>query len=235
MKFFFGSPMPFSQAYAPQIFNKTVAFRRVSIVVWPRSFTKQPIVPIQIIFCTKEKVVKSVLSVCFFGLILSGMAASQVSLPEDTQVQLLVKGLTYNSKLKGANLLVLSRSENNTNRANASSLFSGKSVKSNSVQVFDGAYSGRDNLLAILDALGAHLVYLCDDLTDEQTAEISKICGQKGVLTMSGVPMFVERGLVSMSVLADEGKPKIILGMGRLKSEGHSFSPQFLKLCKIVE
>ena len=165
----------------------------------------------------------------------SVLAQGVLEIPEDAQVQLLIKGLSYNSKLKGANLLILSRSDNNSNRAKASTEFSGKSIKSNSCQVFDGAYTGRDNFLAVVEALGANLVYLCDDLTPAQCKEISTICASKGILTMSGVPALVQAGDVSMSVMADAGKPKIILSMNRVKTEGQAFSPQFLKLCKIVE
>lgn len=167
--------------------------------------------------------------------ILSLFAQYQIDATESVHVPVLIKSLSYDSKLKGGNLLILSRTDENGNRNKASSLFSGKTIKSNTLQAFDGTYSGKAALASILDNLGVHLIYICDDLTAAQVSEISALCNAKSILSISGVTDHVTTGLVSLSVSNEGGKTKTFLNKTKMRAEGHAFSAQFLQLCKIVE
>lgn len=62
----------------------------------------------------------------------------------------------------------------------------------------------------------------------------SALCAQNQVLTISGVPSFAEDGHVAIGVDLRDGRPEIVVHMARLKSEGHEFSSELLRLSRII-
>ena len=57
----------------------------------------------------------------------------------------------------------------------------------------------------------------------------------KKVLSITGVTSYVESGKVSVGIGTEGGKPKIIVNISQLKSEGHELSVDLLKLAKIIQ
>jgi hypothetical protein len=57
----------------------------------------------------------------------------------------------------------------------------------------------------------------------------------KSILTITGVPSYVEGGISIGLGLKSNSKPEILVNMGSIKSEKHDISSQLLKLAKIVK
>jgi hypothetical protein len=73
-------------------------------------------------------------------------------------------------------------------------------------------------------------------LFPEADLEVAKqVCGESGVLTISGDPSLVEQGHVSVAIGENGGKAEIIVNLPRLKEEGHELSAQLLKLARIIQ
>jgi len=56
-----------------------------------------------------------------------------------------------------------------------------------------------------------------------------------GILSVSGVPSNAEKGLVSIALDVEGGKPKIVVNLAQLKAEGHELSADLLKLAKVIQ
>lgn len=75
------------------------------------------------------------------------------------------------------------------------------------------------------------VVYL---MPGADTAQVAQFCAANKLLTISGVPSFAERGQVSISIGEQNQRPRIIVNMQRLKSEGHQVSADVLKLAQVI-
>lgn len=53
-------------------------------------------------------------------------------------------------------------------------------------------------------------------------------------LSISGVPGYVEKGLVSVGLGLENGKPKILVNLKQLKAEGHELSAYLLKIANVI-
>ncbi len=72
-------------------------------------------------------------------------------------------------------------------------------------------------------------------MADVETEPVKKLCTEKSVLSISGLPKLVESGEVSVSIGEQAGKPKIMVNLNQLKAEGHELSAELLKLAKIIK
>ena len=59
--------------------------------------------------------------------------------------------------------------------------------------------------------------------------------GAKGILSISGDASYAESGKVAIGLGIEGGKPQIIIHMGQLKAEKHEFSPELLKIAKVIQ
>jgi hypothetical protein len=75
-------------------------------------------------------------------------------------------------------------------------------------------------------------VYL---LPDVNTAQVEPFCTSGGILSISGVPSFADRGDVSVSIGEQNNRPQIIINLNRLRSEGHELSAELLKLARVIQ
>lgn len=66
-------------------------------------------------------------------------------------------------------------------------------------------------------------------------AFIGDLTEQRRIVSITGVPSFVENGKASIGVVALDGKPKLMVNLWRLKSEGQKISASLLKLAKIID
>jgi hypothetical protein len=55
------------------------------------------------------------------------------------------------------------------------------------------------------------------------------------IITITGTPSYVENGKAAIGVVAIDGKPKLMVNLVRLKSEGQKISAELLKLAKIID
>jgi hypothetical protein len=59
---------------------------------------------------------------------------------------------------------------------------------------------------------------------------------ERAVLSISGVPALAQRGNVSIALgTRGDGKPEIIVHLGRLKTEKHDISAELLKVARIIQ
>jgi len=62
-----------------------------------------------------------------------------------------------------------------------------------------------------------------------------QFCANSGVLSLSGVASFVEKGQVSIGLGVEGGKPKILIHTGQLKAEGHDIASDILNMAKLIQ
>lgn len=173
------------------------------------------------------------------GLILSILnvipAQNPMDVDEATHVDIILKSLSYDSKISGGTVLVISRSGNSTNSNKVATALSGKSIKKVPVELFQLEFVSMSSLDPIVNGqIKVDLVYLCNDLTNVQLAQLNQFCTKNKIVSATGVPKFVEDGYACLSVVKDEGKVKPLVHLEKLKSLDHAFSSSYLKLCKIL-
>jgi hypothetical protein len=64
---------------------------------------------------------------------------------------------------------------------------------------------------------------------------IKNLCQKNGILSITGIPSMVESGEASVGLSVIENKPKIIVHLKQLKSEGHELSANLLQLAKVIQ
>jgi hypothetical protein len=149
----------------------------------------------------------------------------------DIQSAILVKSLSYNKSLSASvNIAALfnpssgkSQSTKNSFVTNINSLKSG-SDKQISVSAVDS--------ISDLKGKNFDIVYISDDVS--VIGDVQKLAQSKKFLTWSSNPSHVKDGLASISVMSKSNKPKIIVNLDTLKSEGQSLSSNMLKLCEVI-
>jgi hypothetical protein len=173
------------------------------------------------------------------GFFLSFLALFPVQNPLDvdeaTHVDMILKSLSYDPKITGATVLVISKSGSNANSNKVASALSGKSIKKVPVELFQLEFVGMSSLKPIVDGnIKVDLVYLCNDLTSGQLAQLNEFCTKNKIVSATGVARFVEDGYACLSAVREDGKVKPLLHLDKLKGLDHNFSASYLKLCKII-
>jgi hypothetical protein len=77
---------------------------------------------------------------------------------------------------------------------------------------------------------GTAVVYLMPGASSTKTQTAAK-----KILSISGSAPLVENGTVAIGIGTEGGKPKILIHIGQLKSEGHEISSDLLQLAKIIQ
>jgi hypothetical protein len=173
------------------------------------------------------------------GLLISLLPMLPIQNPMDVDetahVEVILKSLSYDSKITGGTVLVISRSENSVNSTKVASVLSGKSIKKVPVELFQLEFVNMSSLDPIINGnIKVDLVYLCNDLTSVQLAQLNQFCTKNKIVSATGVPRFVEDGYACLSVVKEDGKVKPLVHLDKLKSMDHNFSATYLKLCKII-
>ncbi len=60
------------------------------------------------------------------------------------------------------------------------------------------------------------------------------LCVGNQILSISGVPSFVENGQVSVGLTVEGGKPKILIHRAQLKAEGHELAKEIMSMAKVI-
>ncbi len=164
------------------------------------------------------------------------MAQENIDVDVKTHVDMIIKSLSYDSKLSGGTILVLSRNSENDNGARAVDNLSGKNIKNRPVEIFQTAYTGKSSFDPLIAGnIKINVIYLCDDLLASQLKEIGEFCYTHKIITATGVPAFVEKGYACFFVMLENNKPKLVVNLNKMKDEGHQFSASYLKMAKIVQ
>lgn len=170
----------------------------------------------------------------FLGLSLlvsTNIAYAENGVNVDIQSAILVKSLSYNKSLSGSvSIAALFNPSSGKSQTNKNSFLSninslkGSSDKQISVSAVDS--------ISDLKSKSFDIVYIADDVSS--VAEIQKLAQSKKFLTWSSNPSHVKEGIASISVMSKSNKPKIIVNLETMKSEGQSLSSNMLKLCEVV-
>jgi hypothetical protein len=164
------------------------------------------------------------------------VAQENIDVDVKTHIDMIIKSLGYDFKCSGGTVLVIFRNQENENGAKAVDNLSGKSIKNNTVEIFQTAYVGKSSLDPLIAAnIKINIIYLCDDLLANQLKEISAFCIQNKIITATGVSNFVEKGYACLSVTLENDKPKLVVNLNTMREEGHQFSASYLKMAKIIQ
>ena len=79
-------------------------------------------------------------------------------------------------------------------------------------------------------AAGASVAYLCPGVKVDKA-----LFSTNSILSITGVPSFVENGDVAIGIDLQGNKPKILVNLKQMKSENHKISANLLKLAKIIK
>lgn len=72
-------------------------------------------------------------------------------------------------------------------------------------------------------------------VTKDKLESIANIARNNSILTITGVPEYVENGTLTISLgLKKNNKPEIIVNLNSMRAEKHELSSQLLKLSKII-
>ena len=152
---------------------------------------------------------------CISGIMANKVHSQDMPVPVNLQAVLFKKILLYDETLGTTNnLIVLSDSENGDKVVEA---FNAAGIP---------AKSATNNNIPI----DARVIYVMPG-----TPSPAKICEDNKILSISGNPKYAENGQVSIALGIENGKPKIIVNLAKLKKEGHVLSPDLLYLSKLIK
>lgn len=160
---------------------------------------------------------------CLILALVQGPRLYSASVPLKLQVALFLKIFNYDKSLvkqKKIKILVVGPDPAQNQRAVAAWRDAGLAVgSSNSADLAKNVNK-------------AHVVYV---MPGSDSKEIEKQCIKHGVLTISGVVGFAEKGVSSVAIgLQKNGRPQIVVHLGRATKEGHKFSSNLLALAKVI-
>ncbi len=64
---------------------------------------------------------------------------------------------------------------------------------------------------------------------------IQKICDERKILTMTGIPAMVETGKVAVGIGAEGGKPKVYVNMALMKTQKQDLTADLLRVAKVIQ
>jgi hypothetical protein len=179
--------------------------------------------------------------ICWMGLSL--ISAQNMAVPVHVQYELLMKVLSYDRAIQareGAELRVgvlyqskvrasLQAQEEFVAAGHARPVLIG--TKKVSFVPLDQSELG--DLGAIIDRKWIDILYVAP-LRVTGIAAITSLSRASRVLTLTGVPAFVEHGL-AVGISVKGKRPQIVINLAAAKAEGADFTSQLLKVAKIIE
>lgn len=160
-----------------------------------------------------------------FGAPVSSALADSMLVPAKTQAAILTKMLAYDKALQskpGVKFLLIGSERDPGLAEELVGAFKALGVIVIATKTDELAGKANDSTI----------VYM---MTGIASTVVKRLCAERRVLSVSGYPGLAENGDVSVAIgLRPDGKPQIVVHLGRLEAEGHQFSPDLLKLAKIV-
>jgi hypothetical protein len=162
--------------------------------------------------------------VLLFGswLSLAGIA-EEMPVPPEMQASLFKKIFAYDKKLSTLGeykIIVVYADASASSKDELIKAFQGIGISARALKA-DQLIGNLGDTSAIYIAAGA--------------VSASSICQKSQILSITGIPSLVESGNVAIGLGIAEGKPKILVHLGKLKAEGHEVSSKLLQLAKVIE
>lgn len=169
-------------------------------------------------------------------------AAGRVTVPEGLQAKLIAKVAAFDRNMAAraggtVRILVLQRNSDPESVRGSTrlrrSLGQLSSIASMPVSVSSSEYQGATDLAQKVRNQGISIVYLTPGLEGGLYEIASALQGQS-VISASSVPDHVTDGSV-LSFDLEEGRPRILVHLGRARAQRVDFKASFLKLARIVD
>jgi hypothetical protein len=173
--------------------------------------------PKNIIFFAKGLVLVCIILGCSFSSF-----SQNISVPENIQAALLTKVLKYNPQISKHNKIKILVVYNNNSLLDKDEFIKGLG---SSMDVKAILPTELNNNIS-----NSHVVYFMSGIHG-----FSKICGDNGVLSVTGTTKFVEQGEISLGFGVENNKPQILVNLTSLDMEGQSFSSDILRIGKIFK
>lgn len=175
-----------------------------------------------------KKILKISLIPLISSIVCVNAFAESMVVPSKIQAALFLKILSYDRKIKSnIKIGIINGGSKNDIEQSFESL-QGQKISGYSFSVTTLSLSD----LSSLKSKDVDILYV----TPENKANINTIVKSSrsnGVLTITGVPEYVEQG-VSVGIGVKSGKPEILVNLSSSKAEDRDLSAQLLKLCSIV-
>ena len=179
-----------------------------------------------------------------FSLVISSTArAQEMPLPVETQLNVLLKTLTFDRNLKerqGERLtigIVYHGLFNKSLQAKDELIEAFKTVRIEEIFEHTLHIVTVDlHLIGLEEAVASQdvdILYITP-LDSSQIRKISKLSRSMGVITLSGVPQYSEQG-IAVTVGKKGEAAQIIINLDAARAAGANFSSQLLKMAKIVD
>jgi len=170
-------------------------------------------------------------------------AKEKMPVPPRVQIPILLKVLTYDrnfEKKVGDTLVIgiLYDSQDDDSEkikekvSDVLDSLSGKTVKDVPFTYVDLDYNSKKSQKNSIESKKVDVLYLAPGGIGHLKS-IVQISQEYKILTITGVPDYVKRG-ISVGIGLKDKKPEIWINLGSTKAEGSDFTANLLKLCKVI-
>jgi hypothetical protein len=168
---------------------------------------------------------------------------AQESLPEELQVPLFLKILTYDRSLGGKvqdtiHIGALYFPDHERSKKNKDAII--ENLKQNKDKTINGVpfyfmeieFSTKKKLDDVAKERRINVLYVTSDGSN-MIKDIPQITQAEKILTITGRVDYVNQG-ISVGLGVKEEKPQIVINLPSVRAEGSDFSANLLKLCKVI-
>lgn len=149
----------------------------------------------------------------------SASAQQDMPVPVKLHVAMLCKTFGYNKSLKGSPKVLVVYND-------ASASVKDEAMKSFMALGFPASAVKQDQLSK--HSGDENIVYVAAG-----NIPVQKLCEERGLLSISGIPALAENGKVAMSIGTESGRPRIFIHLGQTKAQKQELSAEVLKLAKV--
>ena len=169
--------------------------------------------------------------------------AESEALPEEIQATLLLKILTYDRSLEDRvkdtiHVGIVYLAEKDQSRKNKDAMVEylklnqDKTINGSPFRIMEIKYGTETNLGETTKRNDIDVIYVTCG-ADNVVESISRLARTHGIMTITGQPSYVNRGL-AVGLGIKEQKPEIIINLPSARAEGSDFSSSLLKLCRVI-
>lgn len=179
----------------------------------------------------------------FAGLLVP-IYAEKMPVPADIQLTLLMKILTYDRALKercpeSINIGVLYNSKDESSVEAKGEIvdvlnkYAGRKVSKLPFEYSEVDWQSKDSLINWIQENKINMLYIAPGFS-EQIKEITAITQELNILSTTGIPKYVKKG-VSICIGLKNEKPQIIVNLESSKEEGVDLDAKMLRIAKLEE
>ena len=192
----------------------------------------------------KRTIVLLLVGLFIFSTPIGSVFAEKMPVPPEIQVTLLLKILTYDRALKdrcteSINIGVLySKSDDESKEAKAAILKVLEKISDRTISKLPFTYTAlewdsKESLISEIKEKNINVLYVTPG-NSAILSDLIKITQSNNILSMTGVPKYVKKG-VSISIGLKNEKPQIVINLDSAKSEGADLDAKLLRIARLEE